>query len=218
MICLICKKEFKDITNTHLKFHQLSRSSYRRIDKDFDKFLSERMSKNAKGKIDVKKGRTYEDLFGKEKSDNWKRKIGDFSRGKIRPPFTQEWKDKLSKGMMGKKNGYKTMFIKNDIRLKGNKFSYIDGRTPESKRIRNGLQIKLWREAVLKRDNFTCQKTLQQGGKLVVHHIKNFADNRDLRTAISNGITLSKEAHTEFHKRYGKRNNDEIQLLDFLQS
>ena len=141
----------------------------------------------------------------------------DFSRGKTRPPFTQEWKEKMSKSKMGKKSNARTKFIKNDIRLKGNKFAYIDGRTPESRRIRNGKQIRLWREAVLIRDNFTCQKTLQQGGKLVVHHIKNFADNRDLRTAISNGITLSREAHIEFHKRYGKRNNDEIQLMEFLQ-
>jgi len=216
MICLICKKEFKDITNTHLKFHQLSRSGYRRIDKDFDKFLSEKMSKIAKGKVDVKKGKTYEGLFGKEKSDNWKRKIGDFSRGKNRPPFTQEWKVKISKGMMGKKNGYKTRFVSNDTRLKGNKFAYIDGRTPESSRIRNSIEIRLWREAVFARDGYTCQKTHQYGGNLQAHHIRNFADNKSMRLAIDNGITLSSEAHKQFHRKYGRKNNSMEQLIEFL--
>jgi len=52
--------------------------------------------------------------------------------------------------------------------------------------------------------------------KLEAHHIKNFADNPELRFAVNNGITLSKKAHREFHKIYGTRNNNKKQLDKFL--
>lgn len=68
------------------------------------------------------------------------------------------------------------------------------------------------------RDNYTCQATGQWGGRLVVHHINNFADFPELRMSISNGITLSDSSHREFHKKYGRRNNTREQLQEFLES
>ena len=101
--------------------------------------------------------------------------------------------------------------------LKGEKApGWIDGRTPENHRIRNGIETRLWRETVFSRDNYTCQKYGIRGGKLEAHHIKNFADYPELRFAIDNGITLSEKAHDEFHKIYGKRNNTMEQLKEFL--
>lgn len=76
--------------------------------------------------------------------------------------------------------------------------------------------MKLWKKACLERDNFTCQKTKQRGGKLRVHHINNFADFPELRTAINNGITLSEKSHKEFHQIYGVSNNTKEQLEEFL--
>jgi len=35
---------------------------------------------------------------------------------------------------------------------------------------------------------------------------------------LRNGITLSKKAHNEFHKKYGKRNNTPEQLNEFLKN
>jgi hypothetical protein len=49
-----------------------------------------------------------------------------------------------------------------------------------------------------------------------MHHINNFADYPELRFALNNVITLSKKAHEEFHKMYGKQNNTKEQLLEFL--
>ena len=82
--------------------------------------------------------------------------------------------------------------------------------------IRKSGEYKHWRKECLKRDNFTCQKTGLSGGNLRVHHINNFADFPELRCEISNGITLSSEAHEEFHKIYGKVNNTQEQLNQFL--
>lgn len=50
--------------------------------------------------------------------------------------------------------------------------------------------MRLWREAVFARDNWTCQKCKIMGGELNPHHIKNFAECPELRTSIENGITL----------------------------
>lgn len=90
------------------------------------------------------------------------------------------------------------------------------GITPERTKIRTSIEYKLWRDAVLARDNFTCQKTWKRWGDMEVHHIKNFSHFPELRFAIDNGITLCKESHKEFHKIYWKSNNTEQQLLQFL--
>lgn len=90
------------------------------------------------------------------------------------------------------------------------------GITPINAKIRHSLKANLWREAVFKRDNFVCQKYSNKGGKLVAHHINNFADFPELRFLTDNGITLSQKAHLEFHKKYGKKNNTEEQLKEFL--
>jgi len=87
---------------------------------------------------------------------------------------------------------------------------------PESVRIRKSSEYKLWRKSVFERDNFTCQKYGVSGGLLRAHHINNFADFPEIRLAIDNGITLSKIAHDEFHKIYGKHNNTLEQLKEFL--
>jgi len=90
------------------------------------------------------------------------------------------------------------------------------GITPQNSKTRNRLDYTMWRKAILERDNFTCQKYKIRGGDLVVHHINNFAEFPELRFSIDNGITLSKKAHNEFHKIYGKRNNTREQLEEFL--
>lgn len=81
---------------------------------------------------------------------------------------------------------------------------------------RHTTEIWLWRKACLERDNFTCQKTGQEGGKLEVHHILNFSDFPQMRSSIANGVTLSRESHLLFHNIYGKKNNTREQLNEFL--
>lgn len=90
------------------------------------------------------------------------------------------------------------------------------GITKENLKIRNGIELRLWREAVFARDNWICQKNKVRGGKLHAHHINNFSQYPELRFAIDNGITLSEDAHKEFHKKYGKKNNTQEQINEFL--
>jgi len=93
-----------------------------------------------------------------------------------------------------------------------------DSITPENIKIRGSQEMKLWKKACLERDNWTCQKTGQRGGRLQVHHINNFADFKELRTSINNGITFSKESHEEFHRLYGRKNNTMEQVKEFINS
>lgn len=83
-------------------------------------------------------------------------------------------------------------------------------------KIRNSRKMKEWKKAIFERDNYTCQKTGCKKEKLIAHHIKNFSQYSELRFSISNGITLSKESHEEFHKKYGFYNNTLEQIEEFI--
>jgi hypothetical protein len=99
-----------------------------------------------------------------------------------------------------------------------NHWNYKGGTTEENQKIRTSIEIKLFRKCCFERDNFTCQVSGQYGGDLVIHHINNFADFPEKRTEISNGFTMTKELHLDFHKKYGFRNNTREQLEEFIQN
>jgi hypothetical protein len=54
--------------------------------------------------------------------------------------------------------------------------SYKGGITPLHTRIRHCEKGAMWRRACMERDDYTCQKTGQRGGKLEVHHVKRFSE------------------------------------------
>lgn len=132
---------------------------------------------------------------GKKRSLEVRKRMSEF---KLKNP-SRYWLNKHRPHMTGEKNS-----------------NWKGGKTPENIKIRGSLELLLWKKACMKRDSWTCQKTGQQGGNLVVHHINNFSDFPELRTSIENGITLSKESHQEFHKKYGFKNNSRKQLEEYL--
>ena len=97
---------------------------------------------------------------------------------------------------------------------KGKKFPQVAGDknhnwkggiTKENHLIRTGLEIKLWREKVFERDEYTCQRCSAKSKKgkqvyLVAHHIKSFALRPNLRFDVENGLTLCKECHYKEHR------------------
>lgn len=79
---------------------------------------------------------------------------------------------------------------------KGDK-SYLwkGGITKTNALIRAGLEYRLWREQVFKRDNYTCQQCGLRGVYLEADHVKSFAMFPKLRFELSNGRTLCRECH-----------------------
>lgn len=77
-------------------------------------------------------------------------------------------------------------------------------------------EVDKWRKQIYKKFNYTCQKCHQNNCMIHAHHIFGWADYPELRFNIDNGICFCKECHREFHKKYGKINNNLNQLEEFL--
>jgi hypothetical protein len=156
-------------------------------------------------------------MLGKKHSEETKRKLSISGVGR---KHTAKSKEKMSLSNIGKKMIYKHPEERNRKISESEKeekhYNWQGGKTSKNRRIRRGIEFRLWREAVFARDNWTCQKTGIKGGELHPHHIYNFADFPELRFAIENGITLSDKIHQEFHQKYGKRYNFKYQLDEFL--
>lgn len=61
--------------------------------------------------------------------------------------------------------------------------------------IRASVQYREWRDAIKKRDDYTCRLCGKRGGVLHSDHIKPFAFYPELRFDLSNGRTLCRECH-----------------------
>ena len=164
--------------------------------------------------------------LGKKFSKEYREKLSQSKKGKHYPKISEgnkkrfmskEAREKMAKrGMLGKHHSNKTRKIMSELHKGSKSYLWKGGISTVNKKIRQGIDFRLWREAVFARDNWTCQKTKKRGGKLHPHHIKNFSQNPELRFAIDNGITLSEKAHREFHKIYGKINNTLKQVEEFI--
>lgn len=71
--------------------------------------------------------------------------------------------------------------------------------TPEQATFRRSSEYQQWRIIVLERDKYTCQHCEQTGGRLVVHHVKTFKMNPELRLEPDNGIVLCNNCHEKLH-------------------
>ena len=80
---------------------------------------------------------------------------------------------------------------------------------------RKYLEYTNWRIEVYKRDDYTCQVTKIKGHEIVAHHLNGHNWDKEHRTDIENGITLSKGIHKLFHKIYGYGNNTKEQFEEF---
>lgn len=150
----------------------------------------------------AQKGRKHTEISKRKMSEAHKKNPTRYWLGKKKwYKNPEEWKRKISEGHRGKKH-----------------WNWKGGITPENAKIRNNIEFRLWREAVFARDNWTCQKCNERGGKLHSHHIQNFAQWSGLRTSIENGITLCRNCHKDFHKKYGIKNNNQGQIWEFLKT
>lgn len=136
--------------------------------------------------------------LGKKNSDEMRRKISAANKGQKPSALC------IERSREARKNG---LNLSDEARRKKSEqhrgakhHAWKGGVTPENLRIRALIDMKLWREAVFKRDNFTCQECDVRGGDLHAHHIKPFCRYPDLRFEVSNGLTLCEPCHVDHHR------------------
>lgn len=117
-----------------------------------------------------------------------------------RKPFSEETKRKMSISQTGKVRSEYTRKKISEAESGSKSHRWKGGISKNNLIIRNGIEYRLWREAVFARDNWTCQKCLNRGVELEAHHIKKFSLFPELRFAIDNGLTLCKDCHKLQHK------------------
>lgn len=132
-----------------------------------------------------------------------RQKISQSLQGYI--PWNKGKKDVYSESTKEKMRKTRQSKEYRESRSGENHHNWKGGATPETKKIRNSLEMRLWREAVFKRDNWTCIWCFEKGRRLEADHIKRFADYPELRFAIDNGRTLCIECHKKTDTYGGKK-------------
>ncbi len=115
---------------------------------------------------------------------------------------SKESKEKISKSKKGRKQSISERNMRYKISRKGAESNLWCGGKSKTYKYRHttGFAFKKWREAVFKRDNWTCQqcsKRSESGSQvyLEAHHIKTWIEYPDLRYTVSNGQTLCRKCH-----------------------
>lgn len=168
-----------------------------------------RMKKGTKMSIEGRRNISLSHI-GKKHSIETRLKMSLAQKGEkhanwgIKLPLSTRLKMSQTKKRMGTKppsaKGRKISIearLKLSEQRKGNKNpGWRGGVNPINKSIRHSLEYRLWREAIFKRDNYTCiWGGKAHGSKLQADHIKRFSDYPELRFAIDNGRTLCVECH-----------------------
>lgn len=82
---------------------------------------------------------------------------------------------------------------------------WVQEKAEQDRRVRGSWQYMIWRNAVLRRDNYACIECGDDRRSLIqADHIKPFSLFPELRFAIDNGRTLCKDCHGKT-KTYGGR-------------
>ncbi len=75
------------------------------------------------------------------------------------------------------------------------------GIVAEHNKARGSAAYVRWRNAVYKKDRWTCQEcdVHCEAGNIIAHHLVSFADRPDLRYLVENGEVLCRPCHARLH-------------------
>ena len=156
------------------------------VDWNGRKHTPETIAKQKAVKLGIKPSQETKDKMSKAQKGRLPKNINEiagWNKGtKGLTSHTLEWRKEQSKLKMGSNNP-----------------AWKGGKVKENTRIRFTLDYMLWRDAVLERDNYTCNKCFKYGGKLHAHHIKSFKEYPELRFSIQNGVVLCRDCHMTLH-------------------
>ena len=98
-----------------------------------------------------------------------------------------------------------------------NNINWDFNKTPEEReRKRKYPEYTQFVKVVLDRDGYTCQCCGQEHGDLEVHHLDGYNWCKEKRTDDTNGITLCRNCHYNFHSIYGKKHNTKEQFEEWI--
>jgi 5-methylcytosine-specific restriction endonuclease McrA len=129
---------------------------------------------------------------GSRMSEESRRKMSEAAKARpsnrIGKKHTEETKAKISK-------------ITRERTARGeDHYAYSHGKAQRNLCDRRTAEYKQWRDAVFKRDEYTCRKCGDEtGGNLRAHHIKHYSLFPEMRFDINNGITLCHDCHELEH-------------------
>jgi hypothetical protein len=123
---------------------------------------------------------------GRKMSDETKAKLSAAHKGVKHGPLPEETRRKISEAERGEKH-----------------HNWQGGKTEQNAIDRQSVEYKLWREAVYRRDHYTCRLCGVKSRNLCPHHIKSWARHEDIRYEVDNGITLCKTCHDAHHAKSG---------------
>lgn len=146
--------------------------------------------------------------LGHKHSEETRQKMSESHKGKNTwskgKKISEEHRQKIIKNRLKNYKHSDEVRAKISLSKKGKKRPEISGEkcylwkggiNPINLKIRKSLEMKMWREAVFTRDNWTCVLCLKVGGDLNADHIKQFAFYPELRFDIENGRTLCVPCH-----------------------
>ena len=132
-------------------------------------------------------------------------------------PINQQFRLVYLCPVCGKENRIKSM-------PRGENSPYWKGdAVNENRRARDCFEYDNWRKLVFEKNDYVCQCCGIRGGRLNAHHIKDFANYKELRYVVDNGITLCSSCHDftvkgSFHNTYGTRGTTPEQLEEYINS
>ena len=80
-------------------------------------------------------------------------------------------------------------------------YNWNGGKTNWKSSMMAKREYKNWREQVLKRDSYTCQRCGNTTEILHAHHIKDVVHYPDLIFDVNNGLTLCSKCHAKEHTK-----------------
>ena len=173
----LAKMKGRQFSSEHIKKLSESKKGFKHTDE-----TKIRMSNAQKGKTvsQITRQKIRQSLMGHEVLAIVRAKISEKNKGMIQ---TREECLAKSKRQSGE-----------------NSYLWRGGLTSLNEKIRKGVEYRIWRQAVFRRDNWTCVLCFARGKKatpvtLNADHIKPFAMYPELRLSVENGRTLCVPCH-----------------------
>lgn len=126
--------------------------------------------------------------------------IGAISRTRTRTP---EERAKIASALTGRKRDPR-------IGKKAGATRIARRTTPYPEKRQRDPRYKVWRDAVLQRDDYMCKRCSLRDKQNHAHHIREWKDFPELRYEIDNAITLCNGCHTKTHHELRRRERAKI--------